>query len=52
MSFPQKRRVLAPTSREPARLQLVAVSRESAPVYGSYVDLLGASSYRNPCFPG
>jgi hypothetical protein len=51
MSFTLRRSIFAtaPTIREQACLQLAAIFRESALVYGSYVDLLGAALYRNPC---
>ena len=51
MSFTLRRSTFAtaPTIREEARLQLADIFRESALVYGSYVDLLGADLYRNPC---
>ncbi len=51
MSFTLRRSrfATAPTIREQACLQLADIFRESALVYGSYVDLLGAALYRNPC---
>ena len=51
MSFTLRRSTFAtaPTIREQACLQLADIFRESALVYGSYVDLLGAALYRNPC---